>query len=60
MCIALDARAEQGGNGRSDSVCRSRDRGKLRRLEQATRQTIEQMEFPSNRAINKRPRDQVP
>jgi ATP-dependent RNA helicase DeaD len=31
-----------------------RDRGKLRRLEQATRQTIEQMEFPSNRAINKR------
>lgn len=43
-----------GRNGEAILFVGPRDRGKLRRLEQATRQTIEQMEFPSNRAINKR------
>ena len=43
-----------GRNGEAILFLGPRDRGKLRRLEQATRQTIEQMEFPSNRAINKR------
>ncbi len=43
-----------GRSGEAILFLGPRDRGKLRRLEQATRQTIEQMEFPSNRAINKR------
>lgn len=43
-----------GRNGEAILFVGPRDRGKLRRLEQATRQTIAQMEFPSNRAINKR------
>lgn len=42
-----------GRSGEAILFVGPRERGKLRRLEAATRQTIEQMEFPSNRAINK-------
>ena len=42
-----------GRSGEAILFVGPRERGKLRRLEAATRQTIEPMEFPSNRAINK-------
>ncbi|MCC6512166.1 MAG: DEAD/DEAH box helicase [Pirellulaceae bacterium] len=42
-----------GRSGEAILFIGPRDRGKLRRLEIATRQKIEQMEFPTNRAINK-------
>ncbi len=42
-----------GRSGEAILFVNPRERGKLRRLEIATRQTIEQMELPSNRSINK-------
>lgn len=42
-----------GRSGEAILFVGPRERGKLRRLEAATRQMIQPMEFPSNRAINK-------
>jgi ATP-dependent RNA helicase DeaD len=43
-----------GRNGEAVLFVHPRERRQLKRLEQATRQTIEAMDVPSNRAINKR------
>ena len=42
-----------GRSGQAILFLGPRDRAKLKRIEQATRQTIEPMQFPSNRVINK-------